>query len=75
MWLTGIWVKGEINGFKFWVKYYGEGSIYGIEGGRISKLHIRKDGVDCACYERGWDLKPTTDEAKAVYDELIKRYN
>ncbi len=73
--LTGKWDTGEINGFKFEVKHYEEGSEFGIEGGRISKLRISKDGTDCAAYERGWDIRPTTGEARAVYAELVRRYN
>jgi hypothetical protein len=40
-----MWTQGEIDGFKYCVKHYDEPSeSYGIDGGRISKLLIRKHG-------------------------------
>lgn len=70
-----MWTKGTINGFEYHVKHFDEGSVFGIDGGRISKLWIAKNGKEYACYDRGWDKAPTDPEAKAVLDELIKKYN
>ena len=43
MWKEGsIKVYGEI--FHYWMKQYGEGSEWGIDGGRISKLMLKRDG-------------------------------
>ena len=43
-----MWSKGEIEieGTKvqYWVKHYEEGSEFGIDGGRISKLECRANG-------------------------------
>ena len=75
MCLTGEWSKGEINGYKFQVKHYEKGSKWGIDGGRISKLWVEKDGVEAANYDRGWDVLPASDEAQEVCSEIIKRYN
>ena len=69
-----MWSKGVIGGFNFSVKHYDNGSPFGINGGRISKLWIAKDGFEHANYDRGWDRKPSVD-AKPVYEELIRRYN
>lgn len=70
-----MWTSGMINGFDFQVKHFDEGSRFGINNGRISKLWIAKDGKMYANYDRGWDMHPTDPEAKKVYDELIERYN
>lgn len=61
----------------YWVKAYDEGSEYGIDGGRISKLTIKIDGEWVANYERGWDIKPSEDDeaAQIALAILIKEYN
>ena len=38
----------------YWVKAYEEGSEYGINNGRISKLTIKIAGKITANYDRGW---------------------
>ena len=60
----------------YWVKHYEEGSQHGIDGGKVSKLTIRKDGSnrDLCNYNRGWDVEPY-DEVRAVYDIILQKYN
>lgn len=70
-----MWTTGTINGFYYQIKHYPEGSKFGIEGGRISKLWIGKDGITYANYDRGWDIRPTDPKAEKVYAEIIKIYN
>lgn len=70
-----MWTNGTINGFDYTVKHFQEGSRFGINNGRISKLWIGKDGKTYANYDRGWDIRPTDPEAKKVYQELIRMYN
>ena len=54
MWKEGsIRVNGDI--FHYWIKQYEEGSEWGIEGGRISKLMLKRDGKIVCNYDRGWD--------------------
>jgi hypothetical protein len=50
--------------------------MYGIAGGKISKLSIKRVGGKefLLNYDRGIDI-PLADEAKAVYAEILKRYN
>ena len=77
MWSEGIIVCPTIGGnYRYWVKYFEEGSQYGINGGKISKLTIRKaDGTrDLCSYDRGWDVEPS-DEVRAVYDIILQKYN
>lgn len=70
-----MWSKGKINGYTYVVKHFDEPSeFFGLNEGRISKLWIAKDGISAACYERGWDKKPQTAEAREVVKELIKQF-
>ena len=76
-----MWYCGDItyNGLLFYyeVKVYELPSELGINDGRISKLTIILESYGReiqASYCRGWDLEPTTPEAKAVVDILLKRF-
>jgi hypothetical protein len=74
--VNGTWVEGKINDgqYEFIARVYDEGSMFGIEEGRVSFLQIRKGntsgwyGVFCN-YDRGWDIKPE-DEEEEISMEL-----
>ena len=74
-----MWDKGtlEIDGTKveYWVKHYEEGSEFGIDEGRISKLDCRADGEMILHYERGWDIEPQTELANKALEILKSRFN
>ena len=74
-----MWDKGtlEIDGTKveYWVKHYEEGSEFGIDEGRISKLDCRADGEMILHYERGWDIEPQTEHACKALEILKSRFN
>ena len=80
MWKEGtIGIPKPDGGYKavhYWIKVYEEGSRFGINGGKISKLTIRKVGEtrDLCSYDRGWDIEPG-DEVKAVYTIILSKYN
>lgn len=59
------------------VKHFEEPSKYGIQNGRISKLWIREEGEiePLVNYDRGWDVRPRTKAAKAIYKEIIEMFN
>ena len=61
----------------YWVKAFEEGSEWGINGGRISKLSIKIDGEWVANYDRGWDVKPADNDeaAQLAYCILLNEYN
>lgn len=61
----------------YWVKAFEEGSEWGINGGKISKLSIKIDGEWVANYDRGWDVKPADDDeaAQPAYCILLNEYN
>lgn len=79
-----MWKHGELNGFKWCIKVYGDGSEFGIDNGRISKLWIQRksNGEPVVNYDRGWDIKSFDvdgkffdNDVKEVYEELIAKYN
>jgi hypothetical protein len=78
MWSEGIIASPTTgNNYKYWVKHYEEGSEFGINGGRISKLTIRKIGEskDLYNFDRGLDRDCADDEVRAVYDIILSKYN
>ena len=56
MWSEGV-IANPVTGekFKYWVKHYEDGSQFGIDGGKVSKLTIRKLGStrDIVNFDRG----------------------
>lgn len=79
MWREGI-IGIPANGgkytvCKYWVKRYDSGSEYGIDGGRISKLELRIDDRKVCNYDRGWDIKPTCEEAEKALAILLEEFN
>ena len=74
MWKTGV-IKTESSTIRYWIKQYEEGSEYGIDEGRISKLTLVREDKTIANYDRGWDLLPTDNEAELVLAILLKQFN
>lgn len=70
-----MWKQGNIKGYEYQVKQYDEGSVYGIDEGRISKLWISKNGKTVVNYDRGWDIEPKGTAVTAICNKLIKMYN
>lgn len=76
MWSRGICRAESGAMYEYEVKHYSEGSEFGIDGGRISKMWIATSGKEVASYERGWDVEPEVgSEAYKVMRELIQKYN
>ena len=73
----GIPTKGETKIAHYWVKAYEEGSVYGINEGRISKLEIRIGGETVVHYDRGWDIEPDENDeaAQIAYAICLNDYN
>ena len=74
MWREGSIKIGE-DIFHYWIKQYGGGSIYGIEGGRISKLMIRRGGEIVCNYDRGWDVNPVDEGVHIALAIILRDYN
>lgn len=74
-----MWSKGSIKVHNsiihYWVKHFEEGSVFGIEEGRISKLMLKRDNKIIANYDRGWDVEPNDGAAEIALAILMKKYN
>ena len=68
---------GSVNGeiFHYWMKQYEEGSEYGINGGRISKLMIKRSGREVYNYDRGEDIAPIDKNTETVLAIILKSDN
>ncbi len=75
-----MWQKGtiELNGvaYLYEAKVFDNGSDFGINKGRISKLNIRVGAEWLLNYDRGWDIRP--DESNAdlmnVYHQILEKF-
>lgn len=67
--------NGKMAACHYKVKYYTEPSRFGIEGGRISKLTIRREGKFTCNYDRGWDMEPEDEATRTAVALLMKEYN
>ncbi len=69
--------KEETKIAHYWVKAYDEGSEFGINGGKISKLRITIEGQTVVNYDRGWDVEPDENDKAALiaYSICLDQYN
>ena len=68
--------KASYTVCNYWVKHYDEPSeTYGINGGKISKLMIKVNGIITANYDRGWDVEPQDEPTRMAYSILLYQYN
>ena len=74
MWKEGTLEMGK-SVFRYCIKVYGEGSDYGIDEGKISKLMLKRNGTIMCNYDRGWDIKPCDTETMQALESLKKTYN
>lgn len=75
-----MWTEGSIKVgssiFHYWVKHYEEPSgDYGIDGGRISKLMLKRNGEIAYNYDRGPDIEPVDEETALAFSILLEEYN
>lgn len=61
--------------FTYDAKHFDEPSEYGIEGGRISKLGIRKGREVVLNYDRGWVIEPETEGAQLALLAICQKLN
>jgi hypothetical protein len=53
------WCHGTCEGTTFSAKLFDNGSDFGINDGRVSKLSIHDKKLGTICnYDRGWDIPP-----------------
>lgn len=74
MWKSGtIELFGEE--FRYDMKVFEIGSEFGINGGKISKLFIKRKGETVCCYDRGWEVYPIDEISQQIFEILIKAEN
>lgn len=75
----GLWCESTLSvcgeTYQYHMKQYEEGSAFGIDGGRISKLTMTRDGKTVCRYDRGWDIKPSDPGAELALDILLHTEN
>ena len=72
---AGTWVIGRLNGHRFDALVFPEHAeveSFELSQSKISKLSVQRlaDQQIVAFFDRGWDVRPTTDEAAAIVDFL-----
>lgn len=78
-----MWSNGRILNlntridYEYWCKHFDEPSQFGIDGGKISKLTIRrvKDDKELYHYDRGLDFDLLDASGKAVLAIIVEKYN
>lgn len=72
------WESGAIGKYNFEAKVYDLPSIFGINDGRVSKLHVYSmiggESVSIIEYDRGWGLQPKSEEAKEILKVILDHY-
>ncbi|GAA0493060.1 hypothetical protein IRB23M11_01980 [Alkalibacterium sp. m-11] len=74
MWREGS-IKVQDSIIHYWVKCYENGSEFGIDEGRISKLMLKRNGKIIANYDRGWDIEPVDEDAEIALAILLMEHN
>lgn len=75
-----MWIKGSfaVDGicFSYEAKVFDEGSQFGINGGRISKLNVRTTFTvnTVMQYDRGWIVRPKTVFEEKALDYILNLY-
>ena len=74
-----MWKEGSLkihdSIFHYWMKVYEEGSQFGIDGGKVSKLMLKRNGEIVCNYDRGWDIKPTDPDTQLALELLLHNEN
>jgi len=74
MWKEGS-LKVHNSIFHYWIKVYDNGSEYGIDKGKISKLMLKRNGEIVCNYDRGWDIEPSDDDTQLALELLLHSEN
>ena len=76
---TGMWKEGNLKVqdsiYHYWMKVYEEGSQFGIDGGKVSKLMLKRDGTVVCSYDRGWDIEPAAPDTQLAVEILLHGNN
>lgn len=67
------YIDGSIDGYDYSVKLYDQPSEYGVDGGRVSKMEVWRDGKLVVNYDRGWDVEPETDGEREIVKKVLEK--
>jgi hypothetical protein len=70
-----MWTRNTEGEYRYCMKRYETGSMYGVNEGRISKLEIRKGSTVLYRFERGLDFDRLDEGGRALYERLLAEYN
>ena len=70
MWKEGA-LKVYDSIFHYWMKVYDVPSEFGINGGKVSKLMLKRNGRIVCNYDRGWDVKPADPDTELAVELLL----
>lgn len=73
-----LWISGTFRdqpNCQFTAKVHALPSEHGINGGRISKLSLYRDGELAAHYDRGWDQTSDTEQDQHAVERLRNVYD
>lgn len=74
-----LWKEGALrvmgSNYHYWAKVYDTGSEWGIDGGRVSKLMLKRDGEIVCNYDHGWDIQPGDPGTQMAMEILLHEYN
>lgn len=69
------WAEGIVGPYRWQAKVYDEGSEFGINGGRISKLAIWDEKKRYIVnYDREWDIEPKTVKAQQALEAILELF-
>ena len=74
MWKEGA-LKVYDSIFHYWMKVYDGPSEFSINGGKISKLMLKRNGRIVCNYDRGWDVKPMDPDTELAVELLLHSNN
>ena len=74
MWKEGALRVNEST-FHYWMKVFEEVSQFGIDGGRVSKLMLKRNNEVVCNYDRGWDIKPVDSDTELALAILLASEN
>ena len=63
------------RGYHYWIKQWDTGSKFGINGGRISKLMIKRGGEIVCNYDRGWDIEAVDEDTRIALEIILHSEN
>ena len=74
-----MWKEGGIlinhRDYHYWIKRWDTGSEFGINGGSISKLMIKRGGEVVCNYDRGWDMEPVDEDTQIALEIILHSEN